>query len=651
MVSPTATCELWMDGVRVPDAGVDLLGRQPTALSGLTLSWGRDGPWEQPGPATLTVDILDAWADADFLDQLHVGSPVQTWAEGTIPGGGEGWGPNSFDPAQAGLTYPDGPPPAGTVTSTAGDTLTIVSAALRADQPGPGLTVGPILPPRLFSPVGELPTAWDDIPQARPGQTWQLSATVTAPAGVPFTLRPALYTAPYESGAVAGVWTLTPASFTGTGAPLPVTLTATLQQIAGGTVAAGWLAVQIAADVVTGRGRWSDMVGTWADQVGSWDDYDERGTHVTVDTIAVQPPGSGTTRRVLVFSGAVSDVKAVPDAGGLLYTVTAADLGADLGNRVVGDDPWPAQGVAARADVIAGLAGITTTPRVRVDPPLDQIEVSWRDVDAQPAYTLLQDLATTCGGVLWAATHAVTGPFLWIENPNIRTPAAELELVDGIIVIVAAARDVTAVSACDVLLDGVEWWQDTQDTATVVAVTWTEQTVDDDGLPAPTERTVTLVDEAALDRYGTRRLSISTELTSEAEAEAMASRALTQARAVGWRLDGLTLDTATMPEANPSLDDATRAISLLTMLDGTARMGLPLTLVDMPAYAPRGSVSSYYLEGGKYAYTGGWWQLQLAASPSAGLGTSATWDQLDPAWTWAQWSPTIQWQDLYGVGP
>jgi len=87
----------------------------------------------------------------------------------------------------------------------------------------------------------------------------------------------------------------------------------------------------------------------------------------------------------------------------------------------------------------------------------------------------------------------------------------------------------------------------------------------------------------------------------------------------------------------------------LTMLDGTSRMGLGVTLVDMPPYAPRGAISSVYLEGGRYAYADGYWQLALATSPSAAQGASAAWGELDAAWTWAQWDAGILWVETFGV--
>lgn len=657
MVSPTATCELWLDGTRVPDAGVDVLAGRPTALSGLTMTWGRDGPHEQPGPATMTVDVRDNFPDADFLDQLHVGSEVALWAEGAVTGADPGWGPDTYDPQQSTWTgVPDGLPPARSVagvditgTPNAQTTGRIVGERLAFWSVSAG-TAGITVPPRPFSPTGQLPDAWDDLPKASVGETWRFRVTVTAPVGVQYQVYPAGFRQPYGSGGLSFSFTPDPPRVDGDGTPrawdITVTFTALSEPI--------WPAVRVLAYDKTNEHRtWAEQTGTWAQQTRTWDDpyWDDR---IYLDNLNVNPPAA-TSRRVLSFSGAVSDVKAVPDGAGLLYTITAADLAADLGNTVIGDTPWGNQTVTARANRVAELAGITTTPRVRVDPPLDALRVAGRDVDAQPAAALLQDLATTAGGVLWAATHAVTGAFLWIENPDNRAAVAQLEMVGGIVTITGAAANVTTVSACDLLLEPVAWLQDTGDVATVVAVTWLEEGSDGSGEPTTTERTVTVADQDSIDgtggkpKLGTRRLSISTELSIEADAIAYANRALAQARAVGWRVEGLTLDTATMPATIASLDDTARQIGLMRLLDGTTRMGLALTLADMPAYAPRGAVSSYYVEGGRYTYTGGAWTLSLVASPSAGQGESVTWTELDPGWAWNEMDPTITWQDLYGV--
>lgn len=55
-----------------------------------------------------------------------------------------------------------------------------------------------------------------------------------------------------------------------------------------------------------------------------------------------------------------------------------------------------------------------------VDPVPGARQVSYRDVDNQPATALLQSLAQSAGGVLWSATSLTTGPYLRLEDVDAR---------------------------------------------------------------------------------------------------------------------------------------------------------------------------------------------------------------------------------------
>lgn len=652
MSAPSATCEVLIDGVRVPDTGADLLDGTVTALSGLTLTWGRDGQNEQPSPASVTLDLLDPTASGNILDLLHVGSSVEVWAEGDIPGGAEEWGAGTFDPAQSTFTgWPDGPPPANTVRIYNSTGVTVEAEQLKI-TPGDLNTTRPTfaIPPRPFVPAGTLPDAWDDIPQMRVGETWKVTFSVKAPIGISYDVMLQLFSDPYENAGIAGGgWWLDPATpWAGTGEWQNVTVKVALNSGTGGWAA---LRFSVANNGIVLR-QWQGQTTIWADDIRTWGSA-ALDTTIWVDNAEVYPPGGGTVRRVLTFSGEISDLSLSPAGDGVSTAIraTAMDFGAELGNKMIGDEPWPVQTLATRADRIAALAGITSTPRIRIDDPLGPLQVSYRDIDAQAALGLLQDLAQTGGGVLWAATHAVTGPYLWIENPATRVAIRTLSLDGGQIIITDATRGLSPVSACDLLESSASWRQDSADVITVAAVGWQEQGVDDDGQPAITERTVTVTDTDALAIYGTRRLSVSTDLIAEVDATAMAHRLLAQARAVAWRLDGLVMDTAIIPAASSSLSAKDRQVSFLTLLDGTSRMGLGLTLVDMPAYAPNGSTSAVYVEGGKYDYSDGFWSLALTTTPAFAQGSSATWADFaaQPEWQWSQWSPEIQWGDLFGV--
>ena len=104
------------------------------------------------------------------------------------------------------------------------------------------------------------------------------------------------------------------------------------------------------------------------------------------------------------------------------FTVTAAGALAALGMRKVGDAPWPQESGTARATRILQAAG---TPWA-VDGTADLIVLP-RDVDAQPAAGLLEDLATdTAAAVFDTPTgevvyQALSGrdrpvvPFMWSD--------------------------------------------------------------------------------------------------------------------------------------------------------------------------------------------------------------------------------------------
>lgn len=649
MTGPTATCELWVDGTRVADTGTDLVSGFATALSGLSLTWGRDGQNEQPGPASLSMDLFDPYGNDEALDLLHVGSEVEVWAEGSWDAG-TGYQETFDDPsleswplgdAEANLYVAPEPSHRATVLvdDTRGQVLDIA-----ADKPSVDYVVVRI-PPRRFSPTGELPNAWDDKLQWEPfDKGWQVGVWVLAPAGSTISTQIPVYTGPYPDASTAAI------------AGPQVTATGQWQSI-GKTMGVasgpspGWLGITVF--VLNLQIRWQDQAParTWGSMgTATW----ETVTRVRVDYPSVKSPLGVQTRRVLAFSGEIANVELTPAGeGSTSVRAIAMDLGSQLGNTVIGDNPWPVQTLATRADRIAELAGITSSPRIRIDAPLGPLQVSYRDVDAQPAYGLLQDLAQTGGGILWCATHAVTGPYLWIENPTERASLRAFTDTTGLITITGTTEDVNVLSACDLLEDGAAWRQDTADVITVVAVTWLEQGTDDEGQVTTTERTVTVTDPTAITTYGTRRLSVSTELIHESDATNMANAILATARAVAWRLEGITLDTEVTEDWDiASVDEATREISLLNLLDGTSRMGAALTLVDMPGYAPRGAISSAYVEGGRYDFANGFWKLALATSPSAAQGHSATWAEIGaahPTWKWNQWNPTVLWVQTYGV--
>ena len=266
-------------------------------------------------------------------------------------------------------------------------------------------------------------------------------------------------------------------------------------------------------------------------------------------------------------------------------------------------------------------------------------------MDAQGATGLLQELATSVDGVLWPAVHQSLGAYLRLEDPALRASLLQLTLLDGeLVVVVQTDPDIGMdLSACLIERDPVTWVQDVADVVTRVAVSWLVQGVDDEGQPTTTDATVQVVDTALEATHGTRRVQVSTQLQDATDAEDVADRILSRSGPDTWRADGLTIDDVDV------VGGAAGVALVLDLLDGTSRIGAPLVLGDLPAWAPTGTDAGVYLEGGDYRFTGGRWVLDLTVSAATGLGGSAAWDDLDPAWTWDQWHPDLTWNDLRGV--
>jgi hypothetical protein len=87
------------------------------------------------------------------------------------------------------------------------------------------------------------------------------------------------------------------------------------------------------------------------------------------------------------------------------------------------------------------------------------------------------------------------------------------------------------------------------------------------------------------------------------------------------------------------------------LLSSTWRLGLALSLSDLPDWTPTGSATSLYVEGGTYRFDGGRWLLSLLCAPAAGLGTSITFDQVDEAVRYVDVDRSVRYLDMVGVGP
>lgn len=631
-------CTVYADGERLADGSPydDPLG--PNVLSGLEVSWGRDTTVDQPEASTLTFTLADPVGGAAFSDRLRTGTAVEVHASGVI----------YPDPTES--TFPDpgfeaGLP--GLVRTNARASRTERGAsgsyALRIDPVDGDRRATVVIAPAPFVPAGTSPDAWDAIPATTTGQTWSFGATVTAPPGAWVMVRPVLFSGPYQG---AGQVVSSPAlSVAGTGEPVMVS-----GQFSP-SLAGAWVGLQVATyptgltwDQVSPDVTWDDLAGLSPSGRTDWQ-WDDLGA-VLVDDVQVLAPSGGVVSDVLVYAGRVVSLALSWDEGDPTVQVQCVDFVADLDNVNIGEEPWPAEPMGSRFHRILALTGVDVT--AEIDASVGAVPVTWRDVDRQAAGGLLAELAESTDAVMWSATHAVSGPYLRVEDPTNRPSPYVLALVGSVVVIVANpdAPDVLGLSACDLLRDDVTWTQDTSDVITRASVTWQLEGTDDEGQTTTEEQTVVVVDEAAESRLGVRGLSLSSQLRAPEDATEVAERLLARTSVTDWRASGLVIDDLALDGTGDA-----EVLALLRLLDGTSRNGLGMRLDDLPEWSPGGGQPvAVYLEGGKYTFEDGAWLLSLVVSNGTAQGASATWDELDPAWAWDDLSPLITWDDLRGVG-
>jgi len=626
-MSTGVNCTVLVDGQRAADGspGDNLL--DPIVLDDLTVTWGRSDTMSQPPPDTCSFTVMDQLGGQAFMATYVTGHRIDIMATGltypdpTVPTFQNG----GFETAL--VTWA---PTAGTATRS---TARFHGGAYALAVKPAGNAGSVLLGPGEFQPPGTNPGAWDAIPTTANGQTWAASLAVRLPAGAVATVRGVLFTGPYAASAQR---TSVAQTVVGTGAWQTVTGQYLVQRDF------AWVGLEVTLDP-TGP-TWDEMPPalTWnaVDPTLTWDDL---GT-LYIDDVSVTAPAGALGRSVLVFAGRITDLSAAWDdsTDSPVVQVTASGFTADLDNRTVGDEPWTVETVDARAHRILTLAGLPID--IDIDTSIDTLLLSYRDVDAQGATGLLQQIATSVDGVLWPAVHQTLGAYLRLEDPSLRASLLKLHEDAGTIVIVQAdPSSGIDLSACVVLRDPVTWLQSVSDVVTRVAVGWKVQGVDDTGLPMITDATVQQVDGPLEVLYGTRRVSVSTELQAAEDATEVAARILARTSPADWRAEGLTIDDEDV------LPDEAGVAMMLNLLDGTSRIGAPVVLNDLPGWSPGGTVAGVYLEGGTYRFVGGRWVLELLVSAAAGLGQSAQWDQLGPTWTWNQWEPSLTWNDLRGV--
>lgn len=614
----------------------------PYVLSGLTVEWGRSDTVSQPEPATAAFTIVDEAGDRTWRKAVRTGARVTVEAFATVypdPSVSQ-----HFDP-----TFSTFAPGAAAPVRTRNGTSTVQQLAganavrvLVADAATPESATSVVIPPRPFLRAGiDPPNLWDSLTRYLTGQTWSLAVAVAAPIGTVAMVRPVAFLTGYAAApepahwSDGSLWT----SAIGTGAS--VTL--------GGLVTdAPYPACYLGLEVVI----MPAPAGTWdgRPELETWDTFPDVSwsalSTAWIDDVAILAPGVASLQRRRVFSGRITDIDAgyVPSVGGSVVNVVAQDYSADLANVYVGDAPWPAETAAARITRILQLAGVTTIGPLVADTRPAAAVVSRTDVDRQSALSLIQQVATSTDAVLRVQSALEPQSYLHLEDPAGRPPLRRLSAGTGGIVRIVPSTVLPAgavVIPADLIdLEPVRWTQNNADLVSRVSLSWIEQST-----PDLTERNITVTDNLALAEIGDRTATAATTLVSALTAGVVAQQLLARLSSTTWRMSGVQLDSSTI-ELTPAT-----ATLVLALLDSNVRGGQAVQITGIPNWTPApADAAALYVEGGKLAHIDGCWMIDLTTSSATGVGLSASWDELDPAWTWDQIDPAMTWDDLNGVG-
>jgi hypothetical protein len=323
------------------------------------------------------------------------------------------------------------------------------------------------------------------------------------------------------------------------------------------------------------------------------------------------------------------------------FTVTAAGPVAVLGARQVGDAPWPQESATQRAGRVLAQSGVPWNVQAGAAEP----DVLPRDVDAQPALGLLEDLAQWTAGAVFdtpdgqvifqslASRHRAQA-FMWSDAD----PAWTWDTLDPALTWDGAPPSIgqtpspstppPIVLPAHAVIWEPEWSSSEADVINHVRVAY--GTAPDGGDQPSFE----LRDQASIDAHNRRYLFLGTQLASLADAQAQAAQVLTTRARERWQLGTVTVDLVRLEP------DTYAAVLRLVCGDHLILRGLPQPgpAIDWAGIVEGWTYNTQTGKGGQLTE-----QMVLALSdPLMSLDVMAwedypslyTWDGHDPAWTW-----------------
>lgn len=309
-----------------------------------------------------------------------------------------------------------------------------------------------------------------------------------------------------------------------------------------------------------------------------------------------------TTAARTRFVGRVTDTDVTPGAritGPPRYGLVAAGVRARLEVKV-GDVPWPAELDGARATAILTAAAARLPELTVTAGSPGTVTVFARDVDAQPASGLLDELAESTGGELLELRN---GSVTWRDAASRTNVAAALTLDAGNV------------------LAGTSWSQRLAGLVTDLELGYSAA----DPQPA-----VRVVDTAAEGRVGAFEARQRSQLADEAAAQSRAVDVVGRRSRPRWRIESLGVDalhTLPVPTAAALLE---------------ADVAVLVALTGFPAVGPF-TQARLWLEGWTETLTRDGYRFELDVTDYAATATAPRWADVPTAVLWQQGNRTDPW--------
>lgn len=290
---------------------------------------------------------------------------------------------------------------------------------------------------------------------------------------------------------------------------------------------------------------------------------------------------------------------------------TATGIKSRMGQLVIGDDPWPTDYAYGRAMRIgdAAVAAQSTTlgsSAFEVYPfEGDDTIVIPRDVDAQPAAQLLDDLANETGAL---CTEQPYGMVEWERLDGRRNRAVKFELPAAVV---------------------------------LSSATWAKQL---DGLvndmsveygPEGFRESVRVTDDESIRLHGRYSTGISSQLWYEKDAHRLAALTVGRKSQPRWTISRLDIDCLQIPPA------------LLGELV-TLRFGDLITTTGLPATAPTVDRPHMFVEGVEHELTRHDWRLTVYLSDAGQTGAPIRYVDVPPSYSWATTPADMTWLQAAG---